>query len=121
VVDRLTATIMESLQFVQHAQLLKRRGRVADARPVIQLHRLHGNGAFYVNPDLIETIEARPDTTITLVNKHRYVVEDRLEDVVERIVQFRARIAAAVGSSEDVGVAARALVAFDDQDQEQAA
>jgi flagellar protein FlbD len=87
---------------------------------VIELHRLHGNGTFLVNPDLIEMVEACPDTTITLVNKHRYVVEDTVEAVVERIVAFRTRIAAAAGSSGDWAAGAR-IVPVIETDQEQAA
>lgn len=99
---------------------LKRPTRSADAVPVIELHRLHGNGTFFVNPDLIETVEARPDTTITLVNKHRYVVEDAIEVVVERIVEFRARIASA-GTAGDHAAGTRALNVIETLDQERAA
>lgn len=88
---------------------------------MIELHRLHGNGTFLVNPDLIEVVEARPDTTITLVNKHRYVVEDPVDVVVERIVQFRARIAAAAGAQGDWSAGGRAMNVIDTNDQERAA
>jgi flagellar protein FlbD len=70
----------------------------AEARIVIELHRLHGNGAIVVNADLVETIEATPDTVITLVTKRRFVVEDSVEDVIERVLEYRARIAQRVGS-----------------------
>lgn len=79
----------------------------ADAAFVIELHRLHGNGTFFVNADLIETLESRPDTTITLVNKHRYLVEDTVEQVIERITDFRARVAAAVRADADHAAGAR--------------
>jgi flagellar protein FlbD len=88
---------------------------------VIELNRLHGNGTFFVNPDLIETIEARPDTTVTLVNKHRYVVEDPVGLVIERIIEFRARIAGAAGTDGDRAAGARSLAAIEDQHEEQAA
>ncbi len=93
----------------------------ADAADVIELHRLHGNGTFLVNADLIEVVEARPDTTITLVNKHRYVVEDSVESVVQRIVDFRARVASAAGATGDHAAGTRSLAALEDPDQEQAA
>jgi flagellar protein FlbD len=61
-----------------------------------------------VNADLIETLEAVPDTVVTLVNKRRFVVEDPLDDVIAKIVAYRARIAAAVGAPHDYAVGARA-------------
>ncbi|MCW2926024.1 MAG: uncharacterized protein JWM98_3428 [Thermoleophilia bacterium] len=70
-----------------------------------------------MNADLIETIEARPDTTITLVNKHRYVVQDTVREVVDEIVQFRARIAHAVGAQGDHAAGARTLVTVEDEEQ----
>ncbi|MEO6866515.1 MAG: flagellar FlbD family protein [Gaiellales bacterium] len=60
---------------------------------MIKLHRLHGNGAIVVNADLIETIEATPDTVVTLVTKRRFVVEDSVAEVIELVLDFRARIA----------------------------
>lgn len=100
---------------------LKRRATNADAPKVIELNRLHGNGTFLVNADLIETIEARPDTTIMMVNKHRYLVEDSVDQVVARIIEFRARVTAAAGGIEDHAAGARALTAIADRDKEQAA
>jgi flagellar protein FlbD len=105
----------------QHAWLLKRRGGGADGTDVIELHRLHGSGTFFVNPDLIEVIEARPDTTVSLVNKHRYVVDDSVEEIVERVIEYRARVAAAVGQAGDHPAGARSLAALAGEEREQAA
>lgn len=100
---------------------LKRPATTADGRLVIKLHRLHGNGMFLVNADLIETIEARPDTTVTLVNKHRYVVEDTVAEVVERVIEFRARVAAAAGASGDHAAGARIVPVMSELEEERAA
>jgi flagellar protein FlbD len=59
---------------------------------VIKLSRIHGNGSIVVNADLIETIEACPDTTITLMTKRKFVVADSLEDVIDAVVAFRNRV-----------------------------
>lgn len=101
---------------------LKRRAARADAGFVIELHRLHGNGTFVVNADLVETVEATPDTVITMVTKRRFVVEDSVADVIDRIVAFRARIVVAAGDAahEHSTVASRAVVAIQ-QHEEQAA
>jgi flagellar protein FlbD len=61
---------------------------------MIQLSRLHGAGTIVVNADLIETMEACPDVTITLVTKRRFVVADSLEEVIERIVAYRRSVSA---------------------------
>ena len=57
---------------------------------MIEVTRL-GGGVFYLNPDQIETLEATPDTVITLTNGHRYVVRETPGEVRERIIAFRRR------------------------------
>jgi flagellar protein FlbD len=46
----------------------------------------------YLNPDHIICIEETPDTVITLFNGNRYIVVDRANTIISRIVAFRARI-----------------------------
>lgn len=46
----------------------------------------------YLNPDHIICIEETPDTVITLFNGNRYIVVDRAQAVIDRVVAFRARI-----------------------------
>jgi flagellar protein FlbD len=58
---------------------------------VILVHRLRGE-PLYLNPDLIEAIEATPDTVLTLVDGRRTVVADGIDDVVDRILRFRAQV-----------------------------
>lgn len=65
---------------------------------MILVHRLKGEPMF-LNADLIESIEARPDTVITLVDGRKAVVAETPEELVDRIRQFRAAVLAAV---EDV-------------------
>lgn len=57
---------------------------------MITLTRLDGR-SFVVNADLIETMESRPDTVVTLVTKKILVVKESPEVVVERIVEYRRR------------------------------
>ena len=56
---------------------------------MISVTRLNGS-EIVVNADLIETVEATPDTVITLVDGKKYVVGQSTDEVVERIRQFRA-------------------------------
>ena len=60
---------------------------------MITLSRLNG-AAFAVNCDLIERIDAAPDTILTLVDGTRYVVAEPLEDVIEKVRKFRAEVVA---------------------------
>ena len=46
----------------------------------------------FLNADLVESIEANPDTVLTLVDGRRIVVADSPEEVADRIVEFRASV-----------------------------
>ena len=60
---------------------------------MIALHRLtHPNEPLYLNPDLIQTVEAHPDTVISLTTNAKLVVSDSVEEVVTRIREWRASI-----------------------------
>ena len=58
---------------------------------MITLHRLNGQ-VITVNAELIATIESTPDTIIRLVNGHRYIVAETMEQVVELVVEYRRRM-----------------------------
>ncbi len=56
---------------------------------MIKLTRLDGSN-FILNCDMIETVEAKPDTTIRLNNKNIYIVKETVEDVISDIVQYKS-------------------------------
>lgn len=58
---------------------------------MILVHRLRGE-PLYVNADLIESVEATPDTVLTLVDGRRLIVEEPPETVIERFTTFRASL-----------------------------
>jgi len=60
---------------------------------MINVTRLNGP-AFALNPDLIERIEATPDTVIHLVGGTNYVVVESVEDIVARVRESRAQVIA---------------------------
>jgi flagellar protein FlbD len=60
---------------------------------MIKLTKCNGP-TFVLNSDLIERIEATPDTVVTLVDGDRYTVTESLEDVIFRVRQHRASILA---------------------------
>ncbi|AEX86287.1 flagellar protein FlbD [Marinitoga sp. 1135] len=51
-----------------------------------------GGKEFYINPDMIEKIESRPDTTIILNNGHIYIVKEDVKKIIEEIINFKSRI-----------------------------
>ena len=61
---------------------------------MILLHRLEGE-ALVVNADLIESIEARPETVLTLVDGRKAVVSESPSEIIERVIGFRAAVLAA--------------------------
>ena len=58
---------------------------------MIALRRLN-NDPIMVNPDLIEHIEATPDTVITLTSGNKLLVRDSMDEVREKIIEFKRRI-----------------------------
>ena len=60
---------------------------------MIPLHRLtHPNEPLYINPDLIQTVEATPDTVVTLTNHSKLVVIESPTEVRGLIGDWRASI-----------------------------
>ena len=60
---------------------------------MITLTRLSGS-MFALNADLIERVDATPDTVVTLVDGKKYVVVDSLEEVVAAVRRHRGEIIA---------------------------
>lgn len=58
---------------------------------MIRVTRLGGK-SLYLNSDLIEWIEALPDTTLLLTTGKRIIVTERPDEVVRRIIEFRRDI-----------------------------
>ncbi len=50
------------------------------------------NSVFYINPDLIEFIEASPDTVISFSTGRKVVVQETIDEVISRIVSFKNKI-----------------------------
>ncbi|MGJ7441876.1 flagellar FlbD family protein [Aquipuribacter sp. MA13-6] len=64
---------------------------------MIRLTRINGS-EFSLNPDLIHRAEETPDTVLTLIDGSRYVVVQKLDELIDRIVEYRARVVAAAGA-----------------------
>lgn len=55
---------------------------------MILVTRLNGS-QFWINPDLIQTVEANPDTVITLTNEEKWVVSETPEELIERFTAYK--------------------------------
>ena len=77
---------------------------------MILLTRLNGTQVG-INADLIERVEATGDTVVSLIDGTRYVVSETCADVVDKVVEFRARVLAAA----DAGLADAAAPSPDGQ------
>lgn len=55
---------------------------------MIPVTRLNGS-TIYVNSDLIEFLEATPDTIITLTTGRKIVSKDTVDEVIDKIVTFK--------------------------------
>jgi flagellar protein FlbD len=66
---------------------------------VILLTRLNGSQVA-LNADLIERVESTGDTVVSLIDGTKYVVAESPADVVELIIEFRARVLAEVDAVE---------------------
>jgi flagellar protein FlbD len=58
---------------------------------MIALRRLN-NQPIMVNPDLIESLEATPDTVVTLTSGNKLLVRDSMDEVREKIIEFKRRV-----------------------------
>jgi flagellar protein FlbD len=61
----------------------------------------HLNGpTFALNADLIERIEATPDTVVTLIGGTKYVVAESVDELVDRVRTYRGRVIASAHEFE---------------------
>lgn len=58
---------------------------------MIEVTRLN-NEFFVINCEWIETVEATPDTVITLTNGKKYVVAETVEDVVKKVIEYKRKL-----------------------------
>jgi flagellar protein FlbD len=80
---------------------------------MIKLTRLQ-NQIVVVNPDHIYEAEARPDTTLRLVNGDTMIVKETLDELIAKVVEYRQRIR----GDHDAGAVATVTVRHrhDDED-----
>ena len=72
---------------------------------MIKITRLNG-ASFVLNPDLLERLEAHPDTVVHLVSGETYIVKEAIADIISMIRSYRSSlIAEALVASSTEGAA----------------
>jgi flagellar protein FlbD len=84
---------------------------------MIIVTRLHGP-SLAVNCDLIERVEATPETVLTLVDGSRYVVRETVAEVVDKIRAFRASVVLLAGRLDQETAGRRPLYLVPNPDPE---
>jgi flagellar protein FlbD len=71
------------------AALAKTRGK-----PVIKLTRLNQH-IVAINPDHISWVDVSPDTTLCLIAGEKIIVRETLDELIERVVEYRRAVLSA--------------------------
>jgi flagellar protein FlbD len=57
---------------------------------MIKVKRLNGK-EFVVNSDLILYVEETPDTVISLTTGQKFVVVETVDEIIDKVVEFKAK------------------------------
>lgn len=49
----------------------------------------YDNKEFFVNAELIQFVESKPDTIITLISGEKIIVKESLDEVVNKIIHYK--------------------------------
>ncbi len=55
---------------------------------MIKVRKINGE-EMVINAELIETVEARPDTTISMATGNKIIVKDTVSEVIEKVLEYR--------------------------------
>ena len=58
---------------------------------MVKVRRLDGV-EYYINPHQIESIETKPDTTLLMLSGKHVIVQEKVEEVIEKIIEYRKKI-----------------------------
>jgi flagellar protein FlbD len=58
---------------------------------MIKLEKLNGS-LVVVNAELIESVEATPDTVINLATGNRFLVRDSVDAVIAKVVEYKKQV-----------------------------
>jgi flagellar protein FlbD len=58
---------------------------------MIKLTRLNGQ-EFVINAELIELIEAKPDTIVTLTTGEKYITRENVDEIISKVRSYKQSI-----------------------------
>ncbi len=58
---------------------------------MIKLEKLNGT-MIVVNADIIESIEATPDTVLNLATGNRFIVKNPVDEVVAKVIEYKKQV-----------------------------
>ena len=58
---------------------------------MIKLTRFN-DSIIIVNSDLIEFVEATPDTIVTLTTGQKIIIKETVDEVIDRVTEYKSRI-----------------------------
>jgi len=58
---------------------------------MVKLEKLNGT-MVVVNADIIESIEAAPDTVLNLATGNRFIVKNSVDEVVAKIIEYKKKV-----------------------------
>jgi len=67
---------------------------------MIRVTRLN-NQQFVVNADLVEFLESTPETIISMTTGRKIVIKESIDEVIERIGEYRRRVLPVVKSDKN--------------------
>lgn len=60
-------------------------------RNMILVTRLNGT-PIMLNENFIEAAEETPDTVVTMMNGHRYILREKLDEIIEKSYEFHRKL-----------------------------
>ena len=60
-------------------------------RCMIEVTKLNDE-KFVLNAELIKTVEATPDTVITITTGNKYIVRESVEEIIQKVVAYKRQI-----------------------------
>ena len=57
---------------------------------MIELTKLNGC-KFFLNAEIIETVECVPDTMIALFTGKKFIVQEKSEEVIQKIIEYKQK------------------------------
>lgn len=69
---------------------------------MIKLHRINEK-EIVINAEMIMTVEAIPDTVISLYDGNKFVVKESIDEVTRKVIEYKGQIQVEAGLCREVG------------------